>query len=327
MSAGADPISDLQPELRVLLSKTFRFSPSDLADLEKGKVVTRRIGATTAGEAGAIGAVLVKARKETFVDRYRDIVQFKRGAEVLEIGRFSNAPSVADLASLTVGKQDVDVRSCRVGNCDIRLPAAAIVRFQKEIDWRAPDADARAAMLFKEILLSNVHAYVSGGPGRIVEYDDDEQPVHAVYDFEGLLKSSPYIEELAPGLFRHLEAFPSQALAGAEDFLYWSKEKFGLTPFITVTHVVITRPAPTTYVLASKDVYSSRYIDASLTLTIASDAVTVPDAFYLVYINRSRASALKGAFAGLRRSIVERRAKGSLDENLRAIKARLESLK
>ncbi len=172
-----------------------------------------------------------------------------------------------------------------------------------------------------------MHAYVSGGPGRIVEYDDDAQPVHAVDNFAGLLKSSPYIEELEPGLFRHLEAFPSQALPGAEDFLYWSKEKFGLTPFITVTHVVITRPAPTMYVLASKDVYSSRYIDASLTLTIASDAVTVPDAFYLVYINRSRASALKGAFAVLRRSIVERRAKGSLDENLRAIKARLESLK
>jgi hypothetical protein len=327
ISSGADPISDLQPDLRALLTQTFRFSPSDLADLVKGKVVTRRLGATTAGEAGAVGAVLVKARKQTFVDRYRDIVQFKRGAEVLEIGRFSNPPSIEDLASLTVGTQDLDVRRCRVGNCDIRLPAAAILRFQKEIDWQAPDADARAAVLFKEILLGHVHAYVSGGPGRIVEYDDDEQPVHAVDNFEGLLKSSPYIERLVPGLPRHLEAFPAHALAGTEDFLYWSKEKFGLTPFITVTHVAITRPAPATYVLASKDVYSSRYLDASLTLTIASDAVTVPDAFYLVYVNRSRASALKGAFAGLRRSIVERRAKGSLDENLRAIKARLESSK
>ena len=31
-------------------------------------------------------------------------------------------------------------------------------------------------------------------------------------------------------------------MAGAEDFLYWSKEKFGIAPFITVTHVVIACP-------------------------------------------------------------------------------------
>jgi hypothetical protein len=41
-------------------------------------------------------------------------------------------------------------------------------------------------------------------------------------------------------------------------------------------------------------------------------------------MNRSRASALKGAFAGLRRSIVERRARGSIEENLRSLKLRLE---
>jgi hypothetical protein len=71
-------------------------------------------------------------------------------------------------------------------------------------------------------------------------------------------------------------------------------------------------------------VYSSRYFDASLTFTIASDAVGASDAFYLVYVNRSRASALKGAFSALRRSIVERRAKSSLDENLRNVRLRLE---
>jgi hypothetical protein len=77
-------------------------------------------------------------------------------------------------------------------------------------------------------------------------------------------------------------------------------------------------------VITSKDVYSSRYFDASLTVTIASDSVASPDAFYLVYVNRSRASALKGAFAGLRRSIVVRRAKGALEQNLALVKRRLE---
>jgi hypothetical protein len=106
--------------------------------------------------------------------------------------------------------------------------------------------------------------------------------------------------------------------------LYWSKEKFGLTPFITVTHWTIVPVTPRTYVITSKDVYSSRYFDASLALTIASGAAGTGRAFYLVYVNRSRASALKGMLSKVRRSIVERRAKNSLEENLKTMKERLE---
>jgi hypothetical protein len=324
VAIAAAPASDLQPELHTLLARDFRFSSSDVADLEKGKVVTHRLGATAAGEIAAVGAVRVKARKEAFVNRYRDIVQFKRGADVVQIGRFGSPPTLEDLAPLTIDKQDVDVRTCRVGNCDIRLPAETIARFQREINWKGRDADERAATLFKEVLLDNVRAYLSGGPGRIVQYDDDKRPVRPVDDFVGLLKSSPYIGELVPGLQNHLRTFPLNPLPGAEDFLYWSKEKFGLTPFITVTHVTITHPTPASFVIVSKDVYSSRYFDASLSLTIASEAVGAPDAFYLVYVNRSRANALKGTMSGLRRAIVERRAKGSLDENLKSTKSRLE---
>jgi len=121
MAIAGAPASDLQPQLRDLLSREFRFSPQDLADLEKGKVVTRRLAATATGEVAAVGAVRVKARKQTFVDRYRDIVQFKRGADVPQIGRFGDPPSLQDLASLTVDKQDGDLRTCRVGN-DSQIP-------------------------------------------------------------------------------------------------------------------------------------------------------------------------------------------------------------
>ena len=76
--------------------------------------------------------------------------------------------------------------------------------------------------------------------------------------------------------------------------------------------------------MATKDVYSSRYIDASLAVAVASDAGGPHDGFFLIYANRSRVHALKGVLGGMRRSIVERRAGGGLDESLKAIKARLE---
>ena len=111
-------------------------------------------------------------------------------------------------------------------------------------------------------------------------------------------------------------------LVSAEDFLYWSKERFGIAPFITVTHVTIAKSMSGSTIITSKDVYSSRYFDSSLGLTIG--APTADGGFLLVYANRSRANALKGTFSALRRALVERRAKSSLDESLKAVKMRLE---
>ncbi|MCP6769513.1 hypothetical protein NL529_32170, partial [Klebsiella pneumoniae] len=82
--------------------------------------------------------------------------------------------------------------------------------------------------------------------------------------------------------------------------LYWSKEKFGIAPFITVTHVTIAHAPSGALVITSKDVYSSRYFDSSLGLTIASDE---PGGMLLVYVNRSRASALKGPLGALKRAM------------------------
>jgi hypothetical protein len=312
------------PDLARVLLNDFKFSANDVAELERGKLVKRGLAAVVPGEIAVVGALRVNATKEKFLDRFRDIVQFKRGADVLQIGRFSDPPTIQDLAALTVDKVDFDGRTCRVRDCGVRLPARTIQRFQREIDWKAPDADHRAAALFKQVLFDNVRAYLAGGADRITQYDDDKRPIRPVDDFAELLKNSPYVGTLVPGLPAHLAAFPSSPLAGAEDFLYWSKEKVGLSPFITVTHVTIARAAPGSYVIATKDVYSSRYFDSSLGLTIASDDAETPGAFYLVYANRSRASALKGALGGLKRAIVERRAKSSLDESLRDVKLRVE---
>ena len=89
-----------------------------------------------------------------------------------------------------------------------------------------------------------------------------------------------------------------------------------------MTHVTIVCRSAATCLMATRDVYSSRYLDASVALAIASDAG--PGAFDLVYDNRSRANALKGRFSGLRRSLTERRARGGLEDSLHKIRASLE---
>jgi hypothetical protein len=156
----------------------------------------------------------------------------------------------------------------------------------------------------------------------MTQYDDGPRPIRPYDEFEGVLSGMPEIGELMPRLPDHLRRFPSSRLPDARDFLYWSKEKFGIAPFISITHVTIVCPSAATCLMTTRDVYSSRYLDASIALAIATDAG--PGAFDLVYDNRSRANALKGAFAGMRRSIAERRARGSLENSLIAIKMQLE---
>ena len=317
-AALAQP-ADVAPDIQAVLATHLRFSKGDLDDLRRGRIVKHGLPSRAPGEIAVAGGVRILAPKAAFFARVRDIARFKSGPNVLQIGRFSSPPALDDLAALTLDEDDFDARSCRVGDCDIRMPAAAIERFA-EIDYKSSGASVRATALFKQILFDTAAAYVSGG--RPTQYDDGPKPIRPNDEFDGILGGMPEIGELMRALPDHLRHFPSSRLPDAEDFLYWSKEKFGIAPFVTVTHVTIVCPVPAICLMATRDVYSSRYLDASVALAIAADAG--PDAFDLVYDNRSRANALKGAFGGLRRSLTERRARGGLEESLKAVKMQLE---
>src|SRR5262249_18059976 len=148
------------------------------------------------GEVAVAGAVRVHARRDAFVERFRDIARFKSGPEVLQIGRFSDPPTLADLEPLTIDKDDFDARSCRVKDCGVRLPEASIERFRREIDWKAPDADARASAMFKQMIVDNARAYLADAPTRILQYDDDKRPIRPADEFASILRNSPFLERL-----------------------------------------------------------------------------------------------------------------------------------
>jgi hypothetical protein len=312
----------IDADVQALLTTRLAFSADELRDLRRGQVVKHGLATSAPGEVAVAGAVRIRAPKSAFFARVRDIARFKNGPGVLQIGRFSSPPVLDDLAALTVDQDDFDPRSCRAGDCGIRLPASIIERIGREVDTRAPDAQARGAALFKRILLDEVSAYTSG-VDRMTQYDDGSTPIRPGDALHGILAAMPEIGALMPGLPDHLSRYPSARVSEAEDFVYWSKEKFGFAPFITVTHVTIVCPSPAICLMTTRDVYSSRYLDASVALAIAADAGS-PDAFDLIYDNRSRASALNGGFASLRKMLTERRARGALEDNLKRIRKLLE---
>ncbi len=324
VGGGAAAPPEFEPSFASVLTRDLRFSSDELKELSRGRVVSHVLPAGDVRELAVVGAVRVNTPASILPDRVRDITRFKYGDNILQIGRFGDPPAAGDLAPLAITRDDADLRTCRVGDCNVRLSAAAIGRIQREVDWRAADADARAASLFKDILLDDVRAYVSGGPGRMVRYADGDDPIEPIDDFEAVLRNSPLVANLVPALPAHLAEFPFKRFDGVDDFLYWSKEKFGLAPFITVTHVSLARTAAGAQVITTKDVYSSRYVDTSLGTTIASDVPGQARRCYVVYVSRSRAHALAGMFNAIRRAIAERRTRAGLEQSLKTTRLRLE---
>src|SRR5262249_52019566 len=153
---------DIDDGVRDILTRHLRFTSAELSDLQRGRIVRHGLDGNAPGEVAVVGAVKIATDRSTFFDRVRDITHFKSGPDILQIGRFSNPPSMADLASLTVTANDFNARMCRIGDCDLRLPADEIRRVPQEIDLRAPDVQKRTEAWFKQVLLDDVTAYLSG---------------------------------------------------------------------------------------------------------------------------------------------------------------------
>jgi len=133
----------------------------------------------------------------------------------------------------------------------------------------------------------------------------------------------------SPGLRQYSDAFPRDSGPHVENFIYWSKEAFGMKPVIAATHTTIWRGTGGTgdATILAKQIYASHYLDASISLTVLmKDGRPEPRGVFVVYQNRSLVDLLQGGFLGpLRRSIARSRTKDGLAGQLEGLKKRLEA--
>jgi hypothetical protein len=298
-----------------------------MQDLEQGKVISKVLPSEKQ-EVAVFGVVRINTPADFFVDHFRDIESFKKSTSVPWVKKFSDPPRIEDLAQLEVEPQDFNaLKSCRVGSCDVKLPAEAIERLQKEVDWSAPDANEQVNRFARAALLEYVKRYLAGGNAALSEYNDKKEPLRIAEQFDEILRNSPYVYAYVPQFYEYLRNYPQQHLDNVENFIYWSKERFGLKPVVSATHVSIYRPAPDLTLITSKQIYASHYFEASLGLTAAITAAHDPTAsFYLVYFNRSRSDALHGGFSGMFRGQIKNRTRTGTQENMEKIKLSLEGL-
>ena len=309
---------------RTFLTSAFDLSATEIARLDRGEVISRTLEVTNRREVATLGIVRIDTSPSRYVERLADITTFKRTGDVLQVGMFSSVPQAADMASLRLDEAELKrLRACRVGSCDMRLPADVIERVQRDIHWDAPDASRHANALIRQQLVDYVARYRQRGSAAAMEYADREPRLNAAGEFAALLQADTFMSRYAPRLRRHLLDYPAASGEGMTDFVYWSKELIRGRPVISITHVATAAAvddSPVAYAIGSKQIYAMHYYDASLGLTLlVPDRRPGASATFVVYLNRSRIDLFGGLFGGVARRIVAVRALGLVAEHLQRL--------
>ncbi len=307
--------------------KKVGFADAEIAGLDAGKVVARVVPEKDDNEADVLGVVHIAASPETLIDALRHIETWRTGDPVIQIGRFASPPKVDDLRALTFEAEDLDnLSKCRIGDCDVKVGTRAL-EFVKKIDWKAPDAKAKASQAIKETMVKLVDAYLEQGSAAMSVYNDNDQPLSVAAEVAKILDNSPNLVQYNPEFVRYLLDFPKATLPDVENLFYWSKEKIR-KPVVSVAHVCIqklTRGADTAYFVAVKHLYDSHYFLANLeffTLVPAEGG----KGFYLVHDIRARIDP-PSKFRGLLLGKIKGAMKDAVAADLAQTKRRLESTK
>jgi hypothetical protein len=315
LAAGAMPPRDL---LRTLAG----FTDAEWAVVERGEAVSKLVD-TDSREVAVVGGVRITGRRDQLVARSRDL-QTLKGSVVLDVGQFSAVPDPSDLRPVTLDERSLDLRDCQSGDCPVRLSAADVGRFQREVNWSAPDWRNQSMAVWRSVLANYARAYLAGGRSALPDYVNRRDPLSVASEVAQLAGDYEFVADYSPAFHAYLKEFGSRIPAGAEQMLYWTREDFGIRPIVRISHQVIystTPPATPVTIIAINQVYADHYLDAALTVTLALDAGRD---FYMISVSRARTRSLSGFLRRFARSAVQGRSRDAMRSALNATKVGIE---
>jgi hypothetical protein len=300
----------LPPRLDSYLSTVVRPTAAERRLLKGGAPIAKLLDADASKEVAVFGAVWINAPMHRYVEAVKDIETFERGGAFRVTRRISTPPRIEDFAELHLPKQDVeDLRTCRIGDCIVKLDEQGVQRFRTEVDWKAPGTQTAADAIMRQLAFEYVSGYLEGGNERLAVYRDHSRPRFVAEEFRSMVDGMPSLTTFMPNLRGYLLEYPNTALPDSTSFLYWQEAEFGLRPTIRISHVVIREGADET-VVASKMLYASHYFWTALELRALLPDRSRGAGFWFVTVNRSRSDGLSG-FTGV---FVRRRVRSEVQE-------------
>ena len=314
----AVPASPRPSQLTRFLEQNVGFDAPQFTALERGEPVVKVLEARDRLDVAVFGIVTLPVAREPYVRALRDFATSLRTPNRTQFGIFSNPASESDVAAVTINSRDVaEMKSCKPGDCVVKLPATDMQRIHDQTNWSAPAADVQAQLsaYARRRLVEYVNDYRRRGDSAMAVYDDrGNLNVHSSEAFAAQLAESPYVYQTVPSLQSYVANYPRGPLpAGAAEIVFWSEDVMPhLRPILSVTHLVVYTPAelPGMTLAASKQIYANHYFEAVIDLTAVVDR---NPGSYLVVLRRYRFDNLPGGILNIRG-----RAIGALRDQLTA---------
>jgi hypothetical protein len=324
-SAAVQPATGQFPAgLAKYLNDTIKLTSDERSRLFQGAPVTRLLDSDATKEVAVFGAVWIDAPIARYPEAVKDIERFERGGGFKVTKKISQPPVLQDFAELRLPAEDVeDLRGCRVGSCELKLGEQALQRFQKQVDWKAPDVAARVDHLMRQLSLEYVTGYLEGGNERLAVYRDQSRPTFVAAEFRDMVDRMPELTTFMPDMRRYLLEFPKVTIPNATSFLYWQETDFGLKPTIRISHLTIQQN-PANTVVASKMVYASHYFWTGIELRVLLPDPARGKGLWFITVNRSRSDGLSGFTGSIVRGRVRSEVQTGTQASLEATKRSLE---
>lgn len=303
-----------------ILAQRLGSSAADVQRFTSGQAVVYDVPATADNEVAAVGAIRAKGDLRRILAWLKDIAAFMKASGTENVGAIASPATAAEFARLNIDTVDFsDLKSCKPGDCEIRMPPQFLKRFQSEVAWNTPDAQSQAATLARTLIAEYVAAYQKGGDAALGAFHDPANPKTQQAEFQDMLRRSTKAWEFSQPFASYLETFPANAPSGTESRFYWTRDAISRKPTLTLHHVVLQEMPGGRLLVADKQFYATRQIDAGLMI-----AFGVPNAdntsFDLVVSVKVRASAIRGVTGKLFRGRVEKEVREALTTYLEWIK-------
>jgi len=273
------------------------------------------------------GAIAIEARPESYLRWAEAFADFDLGSSVQAVRRLSSPPRLSDFDTLVLSADELrELQRCRVRTCAVQLDEPSIARIAA-INWRAPDAAARANTVVREMLFGIAQRYIASGHAALPQYHDSKHPTNVHADFNALIDEEAAAGTAPPALLDFLRGRPGAALPGATSYLYWTTNTFGLKPTTRLNHTVVYRNGGTDVagIIATKMLYASHYFHGGLEMRYVVTDETSADRFVLLMVTRSRSDGLTGVTGAVIGNTIRRKGLESLRRYLRFTKEAVET--
>jgi hypothetical protein len=320
VGAGSDPFAFFEP--------TVFLSPVDLETLKTGAPVVHVLPASgheiAAFTAIAVGPDVTVERSAAWM---RQVELLRENRYVIASQRLSTPPQLSDFDRVVLDDDDLEeIRRCEPGRCGVKLSRADMATLRQAAAAGGMNWKPLLQRAFREMLLRRVSTFIAGGRAALDDIVDKPRPSSPAVALTSLAEHTEFLGDRMPDLAARLVRCANTPHAGTETFLYWSNERLGGKPVITITHVTLIagHHASRPLLMVGTQIYASHYLDASLTISAFLREGPVSPG-YFVYLHRSSVDLVGGFWGRIARSIIEARVRKDGPAILRHVGQRLAS--